>query len=222
MKNSAKILYAIIYNIGILIITVSCEHPEFQLQDGDLLFQVSKAGEMSQAITSATGNPDSLSFTHVAIVSHESDGIYALEAVPERGVTMTPLPEFLNNAAKIEGRPAVIVARLQTRRAKETARSAVLKAKSFLGQPYDYSFRPDNGKIYCSELVWESFRDPLSGMPLFSTRPMNFRAADGTMPRFWEEHFATLGEPIPEGVQGTNPNDLLREKNLKVIYRYYR
>lgn len=222
MKISAKILSAIIYNIGILIITVSCEHSELQLQDGDLLFQVSKADEMSQAITSATGNPDSLSFTHVAIVCHESDGIYALEAVPERGVTKTILSEFLNNAAKIEGRPAVVVARLQGTGVKKQAQDAVIRAKSFLGQPYDHSFLPNNGKMYCSELVWESFRDPLNGMPLFSTRPMNFRAADGTMPRFWEEHFATLGEPIPEGVQGTNPNDLLQEKNLKVIYRYYR
>ena len=50
---------------------------------------------------------------------------------------------------------------------------------------------------------------------------MNFRAADGTMPAFWTELFEKLGEPIPEGVPGTNPNDMAREGVLTEVGRYF-
>jgi Uncharacterized distant relative of cell wall-associated hydrolases len=97
---------------------------------------------------------------------------------------------------------------------------AIRRARSRLGQPYDYSFLPDNGKLYCSELVWECYRTE-DGKPVFAARPMNFRSEDGTMPQFWVELYARLGEPIPEGVPGTNPNDMAKEEVLTEIYRYF-
>jgi len=107
-------------------------------------------------------------------------------------------------------------------RLKDTAgiAAAVRRARSFLGVPYDYSYRPGREKLYCSELVWESYRAE-DGTPLFTARPMNFRAADGTMPQFWTELFAKAGEEIPEGVPGTNPNDMARESILECAGRYY-
>ena len=80
--------------------------------------------------------------------------------------------------------------------------------------------RTDNGQLYCSELVWESYLAP-DGSRLFPARPMNFRAADGTMPQFWVDLFAKLGEEIPEGIPGTNPNDMAHDPQLKEIARYY-
>ena len=59
------------------------------------------------------------------------------------------------------------------------------------------------------------------GAPIFTARPMNFRAADGTLPRYWEELFARLGEPVPEGVPGTNPNDLSHEEALYEVFRWF-
>ena len=46
-------------------------------------------------------------------------------------------------------------------------------------------------------------------------------AADGTLPQFWTELFAKAGEEIPEGVPGTNPNDMARESILECAGRYY-
>ena len=94
------------------------------------------------------------------------------------------------------------------------------RARKFIGQPYDYSFRPDNGKMYCSELVWESYLAP-DGSRRFPARPMNFLAADGSLPRFWAELFAGLGEEIPQDIPGTNPNDMARDPQLKEVTRYY-
>ena len=97
---------------------------------------------------------------------------------------------------------------------------ALERARERLGLPYDYSFRPDNGKLYCSELVWECYRR-LDGSPRFPARPMNFRAPDGSMPAFWTELFERLGEQIPEGVPGTNPNDMARDPQLDEVGRWF-
>lgn len=64
--------------------------------------------------------------------------------------------------------------------------------------------------------MWESYRAE-NGTPLFTARPMNFRAADGTLPQFWADLFDQLGEQVPEGLPGTNPNDMAREELLEEV-----
>lgn len=188
------------------------------LRTGDLLFQVGQESAMGGAITAATGGKSELKFTHVgiAICCEKADSV--LEATSNGGVRMTALQEFLNKSARMDGQPLVVAKRL-----KDTAgvAAAVARARTFLGQPYDYSFRPDNGKLYCSELVWESYLAP-DGRRIFPARPMNFRAADGSMPPFWNELFAKLGEEIPEGVLGTNPNDMAQDPQLRELFRCFR
>ena len=48
-----------------------------------------------------------------------------------------------------------------------------------------------------------------------------FRAEDGTLPQFWTELFARRGESVPEGVPGTNPNDMSQERTLREVYRWF-
>ena len=100
------------------------------------------------------------------------------------------------------------------------ASQALARAESHLGEAYDWSFLPDNGKMYCSELVYESYRLK-DGRALFSARPMNFRDAEGNLPDFWDTLFQELGEDIPEGLPGTNPNDLSKESSLVEIWRSF-
>jgi hypothetical protein len=202
---------------GVVLAALGCTPKEFQPQTGDLLFQVGATGDMTEAIALATGD-DSVSYTHMAIAVVEPDGVWALEASGKRGVVMTPLAEFLAGSAVRNGRPVVAVGRLKDPRREQIVRQAVARAKTFMGQPYDDSFLPDNGKMYCSELVWESFRD--ADGPVFESRPMNFRASDGTMPQYWVDHFASLGQPVPEGVPGTNPVAMSRDGAIRIVHRY--
>lgn len=203
--------------IGILFGLSACARSEQPLRSGDLLFQVGQKSAMSGAITAATGKDCELKFTHVgiAVIGDRADSV--LEATSDGGVRMTALQEFLDKSAYANGRPLVVAKRL-----KDTAgiAASVHRARTFLGQPYDYSFRPDNGRMYCSELVRESYLGS-DGARIFPARPMNFRAADGTMPVFWIELFEKLGEEIPEGVPGTNPNDMARDSMLTEVYRWF-
>lgn len=202
-----------------LLFIVGCSKGEFRIENGDLLFQVGAGGEMTEAISQATGGESAVPFTHVAIAVVEPDGVYVLEASGDEGVVMTPLTEFMAGSAQRNGKPMVAVGRLRSPERREIANRVIARAKTFMGQPYDDSFLPDNGRMYCSELVWESFRN--GGEAIFKTRPMNFRAPDGTMPPYWVSHFATLGETIPEGVPGTNPDEMSRDEAIGIVHRYY-
>ncbi len=200
--------------IGISVLCSTCSRRPAPLQTGDLLFQVGADSAMSQAITEATGRFDRLDFTHVGILLHGEQADSVLEATGEGGVRIVSLQSFLDGAARIGDRPGVVALRLND--TAGIAQSAA-RARQACGLPYDYSFRPDNGRYYCSELVWEFFRRP-DGTRIFPARPMNFRAPDGTMPPFWQELFERRGEAVPEGVPGTNPNDMAREPILREVF----
>lgn len=204
---------------------------------GDILFMLSGTSEMSEAISSATerdskdssgqdsetpddssrqeeksctGNDD---FDHVGIFAVIEGQQVVIEATPKKGVVATPLEEFIRDARENSG--GFVVKRLKT---EVDIDDCVRRAEGMLGLPYDWSFLPDNGKIYCSELVYESFMDS-SGRHVFTATPMNFRDSEGNLPTFWSALFSSLGEPVPEGVPGTNPNDLARESCLIEAYR---
>lgn len=203
--------------IGILLSAAACGPRTPQILTGDLLFQAAGQAQMSEAIAAATGEAGALNFAHVAIAVACEKGDSVLEATTRGGVRMRALAEFLEGSERIGGKPAVVAMRL-----KDTTgvAAAVKRARRSLGLPYDSSFLPGNGKFYCSELVFEHYlrRD---GTPLFTARPMNFRASDGSMPAFWTELFERQGEPIPEGVPGTNPNDMAREACLTEVGRWF-
>ncbi len=190
-------------------------------QSGDLLFVAApsaSSSDMAQAITTATAGHDSLKFSHVAIVVLERGSLYVLEASLRWGVTRVDWNTFISEAPLINNKPGLVVKRVVV--PGFPVEAAVNRAKLHKGEPYDSSFRPDNGKMYCSELIYESYRYADS-RPLFTARPMNFRDADGRIPAFWTEWFKRLGEAIPEGVSGTNPHDLSKEKFLKEVYRFF-
>ncbi|MEG1611837.1 MAG: YiiX/YebB-like N1pC/P60 family cysteine hydrolase [Alistipes sp.] len=202
--------------IGVLLLSASC-HPEvFRPASGDLLFQVNKSSEMTDAITATTG----ANFSHVAIAVHDDEADSVIEATSEGGVRVVSLADFLSASAQIANHTAVVVMRL--RDTTGITGAAVQRAHQFIGQPYDYSYQPHNNRMYCSELVWESYLDRQHSEHLFTARPMNFRNTAGELPDFWVQLFAAQGEPVPEGVMGTNPNDLSKEPLLREVHCYFR
>lgn len=191
---------------------------DFTLKTGDLLFQADGTGRYANAIASATGAGEEVTFVHVGIVIADDAGnVCVIEATPERGVAVSELRQFLDDAPQSESGRLVVVKRLDT---PFDATEVCARALSHVGEEYDWWYMPDNGKMYCSELVYDAFRDA-EGRPVFESRPMNFRNPDGTMPQFWTDLYAKLGQPVPEGLPGTNPNDLSRDPRLKEVGRYF-
>ena len=145
-----------------------------------------------------------VTFSHVGIVEATAGGAFVVEAV-DTSVRRTPLGEFLARSARRGGRPIAAVGRVRGADSTVVQR-ALRRAHERLGLPYDDEFLPANGKLYCSELAWECF----------------VAADDSThLPAYWSEHFAALGMPVPEGVAGTNPNDMAHDPAVEIVWRYY-
>ncbi len=205
--------------IGILFSAFSCGSEPFRPAAGDLFFQINEASAMTDAITVSTAGNEPLKFSHVAICLGPAKADSIIEASGEGGVRIVSLSDFLDASGRIGGRPAVVVMRM--RDTTGIAAGAAARSLNYLGQPYDYSYLPDNGKMYCSEMIRQSYLDARC-RKIFPARPMNFRDSAGRLPEFWQTLFEKLGEPIPEGVLGTNPSDLAKDTLLYEIYRYFR
>lgn len=206
-----------VFTVGLLIFAFNLIFGQ-SLRTGDLLFQGKGNSDFSKAIAASTDANDSINFVHVGLALITAEGLTKIvEASPEEGVRIIGLEEFLNNSPQIDGSPYVVVKRLNIVYSLDTA---VRNALTFLGQPYDWWYLPDNGKIYCSELIYESFIDE-DGKHLFQSKPMSFTGPDGTIPEFWIDLYQRLGMDVPQGVMGTNPNDLSRDPNLTEVLRFF-
>ena len=178
--------------------------PATAQQSGDLLFVRSQTSAFEKAIGASTGE-----YTHVAIVERDAEGrIWVIEATTGTGVDRVSLETWKASQKGIFDRYSLIVP-------FDTA-DVIARAKAFLGQPYDDAFLPGNGRIYCSELVYEAYRGQDTASHLFEAQPMNFRDNRGRLPLYWKRHFRRLGIPVPEGVPGTNPTSLARSPLLRM------
>ena len=169
---------------------------------GDLLFFRDTEG-MGAAVKESTGQ-----YTHVAMVESVGDTMWIIDATPQNGVSRRP---YLRSYKIIPD-----VYRLEDRSGVD---SALIRARSFIGLPYDNAFLPDNKAFYCSELVYECFlnENAQGDRHLFEANPMNWRNADGKLPKYWKNHFKRLKMPVPEGVMGTNPTELARSPLLRKL-----
>jgi len=204
MKTSTKFGLAL---ACILLLTAACGPRKEGLRNGDLIFVGLPFGYSSEessadaAISSATGVEGQLNLIHVAIAETKADSIWIIDATLAHGVDRHPLDTFLKDFTLRDGSyPEFIIKRVKGADAEQ----AVQRAKAFCGRKYDVRFDPDNEDLYCSELVQKCYLDA-SGAPLFESEPMNFKAPDCTFPPYWERLFEKLGEEIPQGLPGTNP-----------------
>ena len=214
--------------VPLLVVVLGCSDERVSVSDlrgGDLLFVVNGQGNN---ITDVTDGVDGLGIDHIAVFS---DG-NVIEAIPEYGVVENPLDSFL---VRLSDRESVLVGRIEGLDVEES----VTNARKFLGKPYDDIFMPSDSAIYCSELVQKSFvfKDGLkerdqnvkevdskatgSGAKhfVFGTIPMSFHDSTGNVTEFWAKFYSARGLAVPEGEPGTNPGQLSRDPNIKILGR---
>jgi len=180
------------------------EAPSFALQEGDIVFSGSAAGQ-GAAITAATGSP----FTHCG-VAFKLDGRWmVLEAVQPVGVTT--LENFFSRATK--GTFAV-------RRPKAAITpEAYLKARKWavaqVGVDYDSRFGWDDKKLYCSELVWKFYQHAgIELCPLRKFRDYDLRHP--TTKKIIEQRYGSL-EQLPMDEKVIAPSDILSSPLLAEV-----
>lgn len=202
-----------------IFVFLSCSDSRFELQEGDLLFQDSDCGVFCDAIESVTSGYQKASLSHVGIVVSEKGVLKVVEAISD-GVVYTEIDSFLNRSYDEQGFPKVIVGRLKPE-FSTLMNKAVKFVKSKIGLSYDDVFSLDNGKFYCSELLYEAFKYANNGKEIFQLFPMTFVDPETKLTfESWTNYFNDLNVEIPEGKPGLNPGGLSRSEYIDIIHIY--
>ncbi len=182
---------------------------------GDLIFQVLEmvdeskdavqpAQEFHQAVSQSVvaESVESIPVNHVGLAIN---AFQVIEAITSSGVVVTDLPIFLARSTKN------IVARIK---AHVRIESAICRAKTWIGTCYNASFYPDQTGFYCSELITEAFTESEEDR-YFQLYPMNFKGliTQKILP-YWINYYEKLNMPIPQGVIGSHPEQLLKQHDL--------
>lgn len=114
-----------------------------EVREGDVIFQTSQS-EQSPLIQIGTRSK----ISHCGIIVMRGGKPYVLETL--RTLVLTPLDKFI--ARGEEGKYWI------KRSKKENIK---IRYSNYLGKRYDLAFKFDNGRYYCSELVYDIYKKQL-------------------------------------------------------------
>ena len=159
----SEIFKKITFNFGLIamvILYTFCKSPftEYEylkhLKEGDVVFQMSKSNQ-AKYIEEATISP----WGHCGIIIKENNKLYVLEA--SKTVRLTPLRKWIN-----KGKQRKIDVR------RFTDKEIHIDYSDYIGKPYDTEFKFNNGKWYCSELVYDIYKNQL-GIKICNPKRVN-------------------------------------------------
>ena len=208
--------------ITISILFMHCtNNKQFQLNEGDLLFQNTGTDEIDNAIKDVTATAIAKNYSHVGIAMQENNQWFVVEAIPKKGVRKTPLNEFLARNKNKDNKSQTTVARLTNYYAPYISK-AIQYGLERVNTPYDEIFLWDDNSYYCSELVYKMFSSqnlPKDSVP-FLTHPMTFNDKSGKPMSSWVKYYKERNHVIPEGIEGTNPNLMASSPHLTFVHDY--
>lgn len=204
--------------ICLLLLSGSGLAKDFKLRSGDLIFQEACPGDLDNPIKEVTNSIENYQFTHVGIVYiDDADQVFVLEATTPK-VSLTPLSEYLYPEEAKKCYPISVAGRLKPEyhdlipRALETGLTLV-------GKDYDYGYVLNNNEYYCSELIYEIFKQANKGKEVFPLNVMTFKAKNtDVISKGWTEHFDKYNLPVPEGEPGINPGAMSRSDAIDFIF----
>jgi len=181
-----------------------------KLKTGDLLFQKMNCGDLCEAIHAVTEGFNGYDFSHLGLVVIENDSVFIIEAAGN-AVRKVTLEQFSKNT-----QTTMFIGRVKYKY-KKLIPEVISFSKQQIGIPYDDDYLYDNGKYYCSELIYDAFLKAY-GMPFFELQPMTFKQPN-TNEFFpaWVDYYQKLKIEIPEGKPGCNPGGISTSKKIKIV-----
>ena len=170
-----------------------------------MIFQSLPYGPVVLAIEGVTRSP----YSHCGVVGQKDGQWVVYESIGK--VRITSLKEFL-----FRGRDGGFVAYRLREKCREHVPKMLACCENYLGRPYDYRYQLDDESIYCSELIYKSFRDATDGQQLGELRKfgeMNWRPYE-TLIRQIE------GGDVPINREMITPRDLARAKQLEPVFSH--
>ena len=162
---------------------------ESRLKEGDIVFQTSKS-QQAPFIIAATHSP----WSHCGVIIEKPDGLYVLEAVST--VKLTPYDQWVKR-----GKGGI------AKMKRYTEDRVKIKYSKYLGKSYDTAFKFDNGKWYCSELVYDIYKQQL-GVELCKPRPVSDYNISGAQEQMKKRGISTSQLVVA-------PSDIYDSKQLR-------
>ena len=149
MKKVAIIIIVMLCVVGypfrsmLVEVVTATKAPIEDVREGDVIFQTSLS-QQSPLIKMGTRS----TITHCGVVVMKDGKPYVLET--QKTLVLTPLKKFI--ARGKDGK-------YWHKRPKLD--NIKIKYSGYLGKPYDLAFKFDNGKFYCSELIYDVYLNQL-------------------------------------------------------------
>mgnify|MGYP003531344240 FL=1 len=149
MKKTFVIIGLILCVVGypfrlmLVEVVTATKAPIEDVREGDVIFQTSLS-QQSPLIKMGTRS----TITHCGIVVMKDGKPYVLET--QKTLVLTPLKKFIargKDGKYWHKRPELD--------------NIKIKYSGYLGKPYDLAFKFDNGKFYCSELIYDVYLNQL-------------------------------------------------------------
>ena len=124
-------------------VVTATKAPIEDVREGDVIFQTSLS-QQSPLIKMGTRS----TITHCGVVVMKDGKPYVLET--QKTLVLTPLKKFIargKDGKYWHKRPKID--------------DIKIKYSGYLGKPYDLAFKFDNGKFYCSELIYDVYLNQL-------------------------------------------------------------
>jgi len=222
MNRTLKQTYILLlFSLALYSCTNSESNNNFEIKQGDLMFQNTGIGEIDNAIKEVTATSFSRNYSHVGMALQKDEKWFVMEAIPKEGICLTPLIQFLNRNKNKFNKSQTTVARLDSYYQPYISK-AIEYALARIDTPYDEIFLWDDDSYYCSELVYKMFSSqdlPKDSIP-FLTHPMTFNDSTGNPIPSWVRYYETRKEAIPEGIEGTNPNLMASSPHITFVHDY--
>jgi len=145
-------------------------------EEGDIVFQSLPHADLVDTIEGVTGSP----YSHCGVVVKENGGWVVVEAIGE--VRKTPLFAWIRRGRGC-GRFAVY--RLKPGH-REHIPKFIEALEPFMGRPYDFQYRMDDERIYCSELCYKAWKNATGEEmgELKALGDMNWQPYEATIRRY--------------------------------------
>ena len=211
----------LVFSFALLSCNSNQSNTNFEIKQGDLLFQNTGTGEIDNAIKEVTATSFSKNYSHVGMALQKDEKWFVVEAIPKEGICLTPIIKFLNRNKNKFNKSQTTVARLDSYYQPYISK-AIEYALERLDTPYDDIFFFVVDSYYCSELVYKMFSSqnlPKDSIP-FLTHPMTFNDSTGNPMPSWATYYETRKEAIPEGIEGTNPNLMASSPHITFVHDY--
>ena len=149
MKKAFVIIGLILCVVGypfrsmLVEVVTATKDPVEDVREGDVIFQTSLS-QQSPLIKMGTRS----TITHCGVVVMKDGKPYVLET--QKTLVLTPLKKFIargKDGKYWHKRPKID--------------DIKIKYSGYLGKPYDLAFKFDNGKFYCSELIYDVYLNQL-------------------------------------------------------------